>query len=138
MTRRRNIFCAGTWTLNVEAISHEAMIVNDHVRMYFGPFPVFLRMPLNYFYPAGYGKWSRISGFCAGMIALFAIAGLVRMALCLSPPSSRARNWLGSACVIGFALGSPLLLLLGNLSSYDEAIIWGLACALFCVPISNN
>ena len=44
--------------------------------------------------------------------------------------------------MIGFALGSPLLLLLGNLSIYDEAIIWGLRlvsrCALFCVPISNN
>ncbi len=44
--------------------------------------------------------------------------------------------------MIGFALGSPLLLLLGNLSIYDEAIIWGFAwsrrCALFCVPISNN
>ncbi len=96
----------------------------------FGPFPAFLRMPLNVLYPAGYGKWSRISGFCAGVIALFAFAGLVRMALRLSPLSSRARNWLGGACVIGFALGSPLLLLLGNLSIYDEAIIWGLALSL--------
>ncbi len=123
-------FLRGDVDVDVEAISHEAMIVNDHVRMYFGPFPAFLRMPLNYFYPAGYGEWSRISGFCAGMIALFAFAGLVSMALCLSPPSSRARNWLGSACVIGFALGSPLLLLLGNLSIYNEAIIWGLALSL--------
>ena len=32
--------------------------------------------------------------------------------------------------MIGFALGSPLLLLLGNLSIYDEAIIWGLAWSL--------
>ncbi len=34
------------------------------------------------------------------------------------------------ACIVGFALGSPLLLLLGNLSIYDEAIIWGLAWSL--------
>src|SRR5207245_9077470 len=56
--------------------------------------------------------------------------GLLRTALCSSPLSSRARNWLGNSCVIGFAFGSPLLLLLGNLSIYDEAIIWGLALSL--------
>ena len=44
--------------------------------------------------------------------------------------SSRWQNWLGNACLVGFALGSPLLLLLGNLSIYDEAIIWGLAWSL--------
>src|SRR5256885_3907382 len=59
-----------------------------------------------------------------------AVAGLVRMALRSPPLSSRARNWLGNACVIGFVFGSPLLLLLGNLSIYDEAIIWGLALSL--------
>jgi hypothetical protein len=98
--------------------------------MYFGPFPALLRIPLNFVYPAGHGKWSRISGFCAGVIALFAFAGLVRTALCSSLLSSRARNWLGNACLIGFAFGSPLLLLLGNLSIYDEAVIWGLALSL--------
>ena len=55
------------------AIGHETMIVNGKVRMYFGPFPALLRIPLNFIYPAGHGKWSRISGFCAGLIALFAL-----------------------------------------------------------------
>jgi len=123
-------FLRGDVDVDVDAIRHEATIVNDHVRMYFGPFPALLRIPLNFVYPAGHGKWSRISGFCAGAISLFAFAGLVRMALASSPLSSRARNWLGNACVIGFAFGSPLLLLLGNLSIYDEAIIWGLALSL--------
>jgi len=123
-------FLRGDVDVDAEAIGHEAMIVNDHVRMYFGPFPALLRMPLNFLYPAGHGKWSRISGFCAGAIILFALAGLVRMALPSSPLSSRARNWLGNACVIGFAFGSPLLLLLGNLSIYNEAIVWGLAFSL--------
>jgi hypothetical protein len=36
----------------------------------------------------------------------------------------------GNACLVGFAFGSPLLLLLGNLSIYDEAIVWGLAWSL--------
>ena len=123
-------FLRGGVDVDVEAIGHEAMIVNGKVRMYFGPFPAFLRIPLNFVYPAGHGKWSRISGFCAGVIALFAFAGLVRTALQSPPLSARARNWLGNACVIGFAFGSPLPLLLGNLSIYDEAIIWGLALSL--------
>jgi hypothetical protein len=106
------------------------MIVNGKVRMYFGPFPALLRIPLNFIYSAGHGKWSRISGFCAGTIALFAFAGLVQIALRSSPLPSRARSWIGKGCVIGFALGSPLLLLLGNLSIYDEAIIWGFAWSL--------
>jgi hypothetical protein len=123
-------FLRGDVGVDVAAIAHETMIVNGKVRMYFGPFPALLRIPLNLIYPAGHGKWSRVSGFCAGVIALFAFAGLVTTALLSSPLSSRARNWVGNACVIGFALGSPLLLLLGNLSIYDEAIIWGFAWSL--------
>ena len=120
-------FLRGDVGVDADAIAHETMNVNGKVRMYFGPFPALLRIPLNFIYPAGHGKWSRISGFCAGVIALFAFAGLVGTALRSSPLSPRARNWIGNACMVGFAFGSPLLLLLGNLSIYDEAIIWGFA-----------
>jgi hypothetical protein len=41
------------------------------------------------------------------VIALWGFAGLLRMALRSSLLSSRARNWLGNTCLIGFALGSP-------------------------------
>src|SRR6266540_4559512 len=123
-------FLQGNVDVDSAAIGHEAMIVDGKVRMYFGPFPAFLRIPLNFLYPAGHGKWSRVSGFCAGIVALCAFAGLMRTALRLSALSLRARNWVGNACIVGFALGSPLLLLLGNLSIYDEAIIWGLAWSL--------
>jgi hypothetical protein len=123
-------FLRGDVGVDAAAIGHEMMIVNGKVRMYFGPFPALLRVPLNFIHPGGHGKWSRISGFCAGVIALFAFAGLVGTALRSSPLSSHARNWIGNACMIGFALGSPLLLLLGNLSIYDEALIWGLACSI--------
>jgi hypothetical protein len=112
------------------AIQSEAMIVNGKVRMYFGPFPAFLRIPLNFIYPPGRGTWSRVSGFLAGTIALFAFTGLVAGALRASPLSANARSWLGGACVMGFVLGSPLLFLVGNLSIYNEAIIWGLAWSL--------
>ena len=131
-------FLRGDVGVDSAAIAHETMIVNGKVRMYFGPFPALLRIPLNFIYPAGHGKWSRISGFCAGVIALFAFAGLVRTALRSSPLSSRARNWVGNACVIGFALGSPLLLLLGNLSIYDEAIIWGFAWSLAALHFASR
>ncbi|HEU0207975.1 MAG TPA: hypothetical protein VFQ78_03260 [Candidatus Udaeobacter sp.] len=126
-------FLHGNVDVDVEAIRHEAMIVNDHVRMYFGPFPALLRIPLNFVYPAGSGQWSRISGFCAATVAMFAFAGLLQMALQSSPLSLRARNWLGNACVVGFAFGSPLLLLLGNLSIYDEAIVWAFGLSLAAI-----
>src|SRR5215470_3482385 len=74
-------FLRGDVDVDVDAIRHEAMIVNGKVHMYFGPFPAFLRIPLNFLYPSGHGKWSRFSGFCAGVIALFAYAGLVQTAL---------------------------------------------------------
>src|SRR5437762_14080643 len=51
-------FLRGDVDVDVEAIGHEAMIVNDHVRMYFGPFPALLRIPLNFLYHAGYGRSS--------------------------------------------------------------------------------
>jgi len=123
-------FLHGNVDVDGEAIRWEAMVVNGKARMYFGPFPALLRIPLNLIYPAGRGAWSRISGFLAGEIALFAFAGLVSSALRASSLSARSRNWLGSACLAGFVLGTPLLLLLGNLSIYNEAIIWALAWSL--------
>src|SRR5436305_8149786 len=123
-------FLRGDVGVDGGAIRHEVLVVDGKARMYFGPFPALLRIPLNLIYPSGRGLWSRISGFCAGMIALTAFAGILRMALLMSPLSNRWKNVLGNACLIGFAFGSPLLLLLGNLSIYDEAIVWGLAWAI--------
>ena len=61
--------------------------------------------------------------------------GLVRTALCSSPLSSHARNWVGNACLIGFAFGSPLLLLLGNPNlrrSHHLGICFVACRAVFC------
>ena len=98
-------FLRGDVGVDVEAIRSEAMIVNGKVRMYFGPFPAFLRIPLNFVYPEGRGKWSRLSGFLAGTIALFAFSGLVRSALLKSSLSVSARRLLGDALVVGFVFG---------------------------------
>lgn len=120
-------FLRGDVEVDSQASRHETLIVNGKTHMYFGPFPAFLRIPLNYIYPSGQGLWSRISGFSAGMIALASFAGIVRLALRSAQLSLGWKNLLGDACMVGFALASPLLLLLGNLSIYDEAIIWGFA-----------
>src|SRR5262249_12521878 len=53
-------FLRGDVGVDSDAIAHETMIVNGKVRMYFGPFPALLRIPLNFIYPPGHGKWSRI------------------------------------------------------------------------------
>jgi len=127
--------------VDIDAIRPEAILIDGKPRMYFGPFPAFLRIPLNLIYPAGRGYWSRLSGFCAAEIALFAFAGLVAQSLRASSLSSRARNWTGNACLAGFAFGSPLIFLLANLSIYNESIIWGLAwsvAALYFVFRSRN
>jgi hypothetical protein len=116
--------------VDVSAIRSEAMIVNGKVRMYFGPFPALLRIPLNFIYPEGRAKWSRLSGFLAGTIALFAFSGLVTSALLKSSLSVSARRLLGDALVVGFVFGSPILFLVGNLSIYNEGIVWGLAWSL--------
>jgi hypothetical protein len=123
-------FLRGNVDVDGEAIRWEAMVVNGKARMYFGPFPALLRIPLNLIYPAGRGMWSRISGFLAAEIALFAFAGLISNALRNSSLSARARSWLGGACLVGFVFGTPLLLLLGNLSIYNEAIIWALGWSM--------
>ena len=111
----------------------ETMMVNGKARIYFGPFPAFARMPLNYFYPAGRGAWSRFCGFCAACVALAAFAGLLQTALRLSALSNRWQNWVGSACLVGFVFGSPLLFYVGSPTIYNEAILWGFAWSVACL-----
>src|SRR6266513_2870509 len=123
-------FLRGDVGVDLGAIRSEAMIVKGKVRMYFGPFPALLRMPLNFIYPPGRGRWSRVSGLLAGTVAVFGFSGLMASALRGSALSLQAGRWLGSSLSAGFVLGSPVLFLLGNLSIYNEAIIWGLAWSL--------
>src|SRR5947208_16353515 len=52
-------FLRGNVDVDVEAIGHEAMIVNGKVRMYFGPFPALFRIPLNLVSPPAHGTSSR-------------------------------------------------------------------------------
>src|SRR5437762_6396020 len=134
---RAEHFLRGDVGVDAGAISSEAMIVNGKVCMYFGPFPAFVRIPFNLIYPLGRGRWSRLSGFLAGTIALFAFSDLVASSLLKSPLSAPPRRLLGNALVVGFVLGSPMLFLLGNLSIYNEGIIWGLAWSLTALVFAS-
>jgi hypothetical protein len=120
-------FLRGDVGVDVAASRWETMMVNGKARIYFGPFPAFARMPLNYIYPDGRGAWSRFCGFCAGILALAAFAGLLQTALRSSALSVRWQNWVGSACLVGFVFGSPLLFFVGSPTIYNEAILWGFA-----------
>ena len=126
-------FLHGDAGIDLEAIRPEAMIVNGKIRTYFGPFPAFVRMPLNLLYAPGRGMWSRFSGFCAGLLALWSFAGLLGDSLRLAPLSSTARNWIGNACLLGFVLATPLLFLIGSLSIFNEADIWALAWSISAI-----
>jgi hypothetical protein len=123
-------FLRGDVGVDMAASRWETMIINGKPRMYFGPFPAFARMPLNFLYPTGRGAWSRFSGFCAGIIALAAFAGLVRTSLQGSCLSAGWRNWVGSASLVGLVFGSPLLFFVGSPTIYNEAILWGFAWSL--------
>ena len=91
-------FLRGDVGVDVAASRWETMMVDGKARIYFGSFPSFARMPLNYLYPAGRGAWSRFCAFCAGILALAAFAGLVQTALRSSMLSTRWQNWVGGAC----------------------------------------
>jgi len=120
-------FLRGDVGVDMAASRWETMMVNGKARIYFGPFPAFARMPLNYIYPDGRGAWSRFCGFCAGILALAAFARLLQTALRSSALSARWQNWVGSACLVGFVFGSPLLFFVGSPTIYNEAILWGFA-----------
>ena len=120
-------FLRGDVGVDVAASRWETMMVDGKARIYFGPFPSFARMPLNYLYPAGRGAWSRFCAFCAGILALAAFAGLVQTVLRSSVLSTRWQNWVGGACLVGFVFGSPLLFFVGSPTIYNEAILWGFA-----------
>jgi hypothetical protein len=123
-------FLQGDVGVDVAASRWETMIVDGKPRIYFGPFPALARIPLNYVYRNGRGAWSRFCAFCAGVLALVAFAGLIRIALRSSCLSAPWRNCVASACLVGLVFGSPLLFLVGSPTIYNEPILWAFAWSL--------
>jgi hypothetical protein len=123
----------GNPDVDTSAIRHEAYIVDGRTRMYFGVFPCLLRPLLNLIYPSGYGRWSRLCGFLAALLALLAFSMLVRDCLSASALTPHQRAWVGSFCLLGFVFATPFLFLLGNLSIYNEAILWAFATSITAI-----
>lgn len=113
-----------------ESIAHEAFFVNGETRMYFGPFPALLRIGFNSLYPDGAGRWSRFSGAIAGLVALCSFFLVLTRALSRCCLPTAHRTLMGCSCLVGFALASPLPFLLGNLSIYNESMLWAFAWSM--------
>lgn len=120
-------FLRGDPGVDINAIRPEAILIGGEARMYFGPFPAILRIPLNLIYPRGRGCWSRFSGFIAVELALIGFAAFIVENLRGSTLSRRAQFLIANGSLFGFVFASPLLFLLGNISIYNEAMMWGLA-----------
>lgn len=113
------------------AIAWEPFIVEGRTYMYFGPFPALLRIPLNLLFPQFSGEWSRLSCFLAGLLAVYALARMLRTALRANIAFSASQRGLLFAVLLpAFTLGSPLVHLFACGQIYHESIVWGAAFGL--------
>jgi hypothetical protein len=109
-----------------DAIRWEGISVNGKVYAYFGPFPAFLRIVLNGFWPEFRGQWSRASCLIAGLLCVVSFGTMVSV---LSAQNNRLsqlrRQLLCAMLVLGFAFGSPITYLISSARVYHEGMLWG-------------
>lgn len=122
----------GSAEVDVREIYTEAWLLNGRAYTYFGPLPALLRVVPDLIAPSLYGLWARISVFLANLLSIAAVAALARRELAANPAlDDRRRSSLLLATVAAFALGTPLAVLGSVAVIYHEAIVWGLAPALW-------
>lgn len=109
-----------------ERIGVEAFTVNGRIFMYFGPLPALLRLPFVIAKSPWVNSLSPLSCFVACVLSVAAFC-----TLCM--PWARRNPFMAAWTLLGFALGSPLFFLGMSTSIYHEAILWGLAGALWSV-----
>lgn len=116
-------------------IDWEGFTIGDKKYTYVGPLPALPRIVTNALWPERIGQWARVSGFLAALVALAGVVVFSRRALARNPsaPSPGAAAVLAAGVAAGFALGSPLLLLVASGKIYHEAILWGFAAAAWGV-----
>ncbi len=106
-------------------IDTEGFLINGRSYIYFGPFPALLRIVPNLLIPALIGRWSRASCLLAAMLAVWAFARILRLALAANRRlDERRRRFLFDASLLGFGLGTPLLHVMSSAFIYSEAILW--------------
>lgn len=128
----------GRVDLDAGVIGSEAFYSGGRAVAYFGPFPALLRLVANTLVPSNYGRWNALSCFIAYSLALVAAVAYVRQCVAsspwLSPRMKRVALLLATA---GLGLGCPLLVVTHGASIYHEAILWGLAAALWGLYFSS-
>ncbi len=108
---RRNIFCEAMWESMLAAIGHEIMIVNGKMRMYFGPFSCAASHPAEFHLSSGTRELVAHFWILRGNDCIVRVCRSGENCLAfVAASSTRWHNWLGNVCLVGFGLGSPLLL----------------------------
>jgi len=122
----------GKAEVSLQAIGPEAFIVNGKVFTHFPPFPALFRIILNKLFPSMYGKWSRISCLLASVLSIIAFILILNKILskndCLSQED---KNSIFSYSLLGFGLGTPLLILISCGSIYNESRIWAFSWSVW-------
>jgi hypothetical protein len=129
----------GSIEVDSDAIRWEPFVRDGKTFMYFGPFPAFLRIPLNFIAPENYGEWSRFSCFLASMVLIVALLFLTRRSLLSNPHLTPAvRNLIFCAFGLLVLWGSPILHLVTCAQLYHEPILWGLTFAFAGIYFLNE
>lgn len=127
----------GDVTVEAGAVNWEGTTVNGRTVMYFGAFPALPRMVLNEVLPEFRGLWGRLLNSVAGVLSMLAFSVLVRRGWRESDPGSdKLTLYIQLLLVMGFAFGTPAVLLVSCGHIYHEAISWGLAWSLWAVVVA--
>lgn len=114
-----------------ETIMWEGLDIDGKKYIYFGPFPAFIRMVLNYFWPENYGSWSRVSTMIA--LCLMTIISFITFSIALKNNTNiniRKYSALPVILTFGLILGTPVFYLTACTRIYSEAIMWGVSFAV--------
>ena len=122
----------GSIAVDPAALGNEAWLVNGQTYMYFGPLPALLRVAVLWLWPQWQGCLSRFSCWLAVVVALGGMSRMCRWALA----NRVARSGTGAGALYGssmvaLAMGSPLTVVGSLANLYQEAIVWGLAAAMW-------
>lgn len=129
-------FLHGRWDVPEPALGGEAFVVNGKVYGYFGPTPALLRLPLAAF-GIGFGRFTRFFMLLEFVACLIAAYRIVQQAANFLLKSSPPR-WTTAVLTCSAGLGSTLFYLGSRSYVYHEAILCGVAFALWSAWASLN
>jgi hypothetical protein len=120
----------GHWDLPKGSLGEEAFVVHGRTYEYFGPFPAFLRMPIEAFtnrFDGHLGVASMFLAYVVLMLFTIRLAARLRPLVRGSAPVSRAEQWTVGIYTLVLGGGSVVVFLASHTWVYQEAEIWGVA-----------